>query len=421
MSNVNFTSGRINKYECDKGKGQSFLWDTATKGLGLRATANGAKAYVFRFKLNGQSPRMTIGSPNAWTIPDAREEARRLQRLLDQGHDPREIKAAEIAKQDAKVAEKAGRKLLARTVWNAYLRAPHPRWGATHRKDPQTAAQEGGAQPKIGKTPTKAGPLASLLCLPLHEITSEAVASWLKQESKARATFAKNCFRKFRAFINWCVTQPAYKDMVQRNCCSVDSVKQLLPPNKTKDGDCLQKEQLRAWFLHVRKISNPAFNAYLQCLLLTGARREELLLLQWADVNFQWGTMEIRDKVDNSGRRTIPLTPYVASLLGALPRKNKWIFSSPTAKDGHIIGVTKPHTTAIREAGIPHVSLHGLRRSFTTLSEWVEVPTGVVAQIQGHKPSAIAEKYYVRRPIDLLRKYHVKLETWILNEAGLAL
>ena len=38
-----------------------------------------------------------------------------------------------------------------------------------------------------------------------------------------------------------------------------------------------------------------------------------------------------------------------------------------------------------------------------TLCEWVEMPAGVVAQIQGHRPSATAEKHYRRRPLDLLR------------------
>ncbi len=70
-------------------------------------------------------------------------------------------------------------------------------------------------------------------------------------------------------------------------------------------------------------------------------------------------------------------------------------------------------------ADIPHVSIHGLRRSFGTLAEWVEAPVGVVAQIQGHKPSAIAEKHYRRRAIDLLRMWHVKIESWMLNEAGI--
>lgn len=56
---------------------------------------------------------------------------------------------------------------------------------------------------------------------------------------------------------------------------------------------------------------------------------------------------------------------------------------------------------------------------FGTLAEWVECPVGVVAQIQGHKPSATAEKHYRRRPLDLLRMWHVKIEGWILEQAGI--
>ena len=63
--------------------------------------------------------------------------------------------------------------------------------------------------------------------------------------------------------------------------------------------------------------------------------------------------------------------------------------------------------------------MHGLRRSFGTLSEWVEVPAGIVAQIMGHKPSAIAEKHYIQRELDLLHLWHVKIEQWILQEAGI--
>jgi integrase len=65
------------------------------------------------------------------------------------------------------------------------------------------------------------------------------------------------------------------------------------------------------------------------------------------------------------------------------------------------------------------MTLHGLRRSFASLTEWLEVPTGVVAQIQGHKPSATAEKHYKRRPLDLLRVHHEKIEAWMLEQAGI--
>ncbi len=155
---------------------------------------------------------------------------------------------------------------------------------------------------------------------------------------------------------------------------------------------------------------------YLQALFLTGARRAELQGIRWKDVDFRWQTLILRDKVE--GERVIPLTPYVAHLLNLLPRRNEWVFSSPTAVDGKLSDPYHAHTRAVRAAGLPHLTLHGLRRSFGTLAEWVEMPTGVVAQIQGHKPSAIAEKHYRRRPVDLLRMWHSKLEDWILEQAG---
>ena len=64
-------------------------------------------------------------------------------------------------------------------------------------------------------------------------------------------------------------------------------------------------------------------------------------------------------------------------------------------------------------------TLHGLRRSFKSLTEWLEIPAGVVAQLMGHKPSATAEKHYTVRPLDLLRVHHEKIEAWILEQAGI--
>ncbi|MDP4028495.1 MAG: hypothetical protein Q8P42_05950 [Gallionella sp.] len=47
------------------------------------------------------------------------------------------------------------------------------------------------------------------------------------------------------------------------------------------------------------------------------------------------------------------------------------------------------------------------------------MPAGIAAQIQGHKPSGVREKHYIRRPLDLLRMWHVKIEAWILEQAGI--
>ena len=144
----------------------------------------------------------------------------------------------------------------------------------------------------------------------------------------------------------------------------------------------------------------------------------------------------------------MPLTPYVAHLLAGLPRRNEWVFSSTRAlaldtkntdrrahrhasagteapagdvatasATGHIMSPDIAHRRVCTAAGLQGLTLHGLRRSFKSLTEWLEIPAGVVAQLMGHKPSATAERHYTVRPLDLLRVHHERIEAWILEQA----
>jgi integrase len=180
--------------------------------------------------------------------------------------------------------------------------------------------------------------------------------------------------------------------------------------------DVLQREQLAAWFSAVRQIKNPVISAYLQTLLLTGARREEVARLRWDDVDFRWNSLRLNDKVED--QRVIPLTPYVARLLSALPRTNDWVFSSDRGENGRLAEPRIAHNQALAIAGLPPLTLHGLRRSFASLSEWTETPAGIAAQIQGQAPQGVREQNYIRRPLDLLRMWHIRIEHWILAQAG---
>jgi integrase len=270
-----------------------------------------------------------------------------------------------------------------------------------------------GLRPGQPKT-RQPGILVSLLSLPINEITRDKVALWLKKEVLKRPTRARLALSLLKAFITWASDQPKYKALVDVNAC--DRLTRELPSKQAKD-DCLQKEQLSLWFEGVRQINNPVISYYLQILLLTGARRNELSTLKWVDVDTQWHTALIRDKVE--GNRKIPLTPYVELLLNNLKRVNKYVFPSPTAKSKHITEPRIAHKQAMEAMGLPPLTLQGLRRSFGTLAEWTECPAGISAQIMGHKPSALVEKHYRKRPIDLLRQWHSKIEKFILDEAGI--
>lgn len=427
MNRERLTPDRIRRLTLSEGQTQSFLWDTDAPRLAVRVTA-GAKAFIFEAKLNRQTVRVTIGDVRAWTLAAARDEARRLQTMIDQGIDPRQEKRERIAAAEAKRAEAEAKRIEAERIatpaleaWQKYIEARAPRWSQSHLAAHANVSQEGGEQRTQGRRPgesdkTLPGILRPLLALPLEQIDADQVRAWLQVEAAKRPTYTRLGFALLRAFLSWCSDRPEYRDQVQADACITRLAKDELPKKIAKD-DCLQREQLPAWFASVRQIQNPVIAAYLQTALLIGARREEVAGLQWEDVDFQWKSMTIKDKVD--GERTIPLTPYVASLLAALPRRNEWVFSSPTAASGRLQEPRIMHNKCLVAAGLPALSIHGLRRSFGTLAEWVECPAGVSAQIMGHKPSATAEKHYRVRPLDLLRMWHTKIEAWILNEAGI--
>lgn len=403
----NFTAGRVASFRCAPGKQQTIYWDGKTPGLGLRVTANGAKSYIFETRLHSKTLRLTIGDVRTWTIGKAQTEATRLKSLTDQGIDPRQLQAERHAKAREARNESVRRELSVAEAWNAYIEARRLKWSARHLADHQNIAY-------LGKDKV-AGALSALMPLKLVDVDSERVKAWLRDEAVRRPTQAALAFRLLRAFLNWCADTPDYRGIAGADACQARIAKDTLP-KKTAKSDCLQREQLLAWFAAVRDIGNPVIAAYLQTLLLIGARREELAGLKWADVDFRWKAMSIRDKVE--GERTIPLTPYVASLLVGLPRRNEWVFSSLAAANGRLQEPSIQHRKACAIADIEGLTLHGLRRSFSTLTEWLECPEGVVAQIMGHKPSAIAEKHYKVRPLDLLRMWHIKIEAWILEEGG---
>ena len=424
------THGLLERATCPLDKPFALLKDANKKGLRVRITPFG-KHWQFETRIKGKLFTRALGEWPAVNIPQAQSEAHRLRGLTEQGIDPRDldrqqatIKAEEDAiKQLAIQAQsiKEQRELITfGEVWNDYIEKRRLYWGELHYRDHLNKAKRGGelSLRRGGKgTTTKAGPLASLLDLCMVDVTSERIQDWALLEGKTRPASARLAWRLLTVFLTWCSEQKEYATLLPTQNPAKNKKAREALGKANKKADVLQRGQLAAWFSAARQIQNPVISTYLQILLLTGARRGEVLSLKWEDINFQWKGLTIRDKVE--GERTIPLTPFVEKLLVTLPRRNKWVFSSPTSATGCLTVPNTPHARACKVAGLEGLTLHGLRRSFRSLTEWLEVPVGIVAQIQGHKPSATAEKHYTVRPLELLALHHNRIENWVLEQAGI--
>lgn len=424
MAKVVFTAPRIAAFKCPPDKAQAFFWDANAPGLALRVTPAGRPAYVFQGEYQGKSLRITIGSPDAWSIPQARDKARELQRLIDDGRDPREVKAAAVAADTAKRNADAAQALTVGEVWPRYIAEGRPKrrdaWKPRYLSDLQAMAAPGGEKKKRGAGLTRPGPLSPLLALPLAGINEDSLKDWYDREALAGKHQAARALMMFRGFLRWCAGRPEFRALVDRDAGKAAAIVEALPET-TRRTDALEAAQVAGWWAGVAQLPNPTASVYLRALLLTGARREELAALRWDDVDFRWLKLTLPDKVGDT--RTIPLSPYLAHLLGTIGRaKDKdgnpspFVFAS-ASKSGRIADPRASHTKALQSAGIDALTLHGLRRSFSLLGEAAGAPAGAIAQVMGHRPSATAEGYRPRS-VDALRPFLERIEAHILEQAG---
>lgn len=444
----NFTESKILKWVKAGGgtsKSAVVYRDTAVTGLIFMVRARVA-VYGFEAKMAGKTRRRTIGDYKTHTLDYARVEARRLRGLVDLGQDPTLEKITQIkqterdlaaikAEELAKKSEEQKATVLTREAWDAYLLTHQGEWGERHYRDHINLSQEGGEKKSRGKGLTVAGVLAPVLAHPIARLEAEFLKSWLTEEGKIRANNARQGFETLRAFWKWAAKHPKFKELVSDSKLFEDPDLLKAKPRRQAASakDVLEKSHLDDWFKAVQGIKTREIRVFLQCLLLTGARRNELLNLQWAHIDERTPVnIWIHDKVEQEAGRYVPLGPYALWLIKSLPKRQwtdekgkahdvVWVFSSAEVENQriHHDSAGAAHSRALAKAGVAHVSIHGLRRSYSSLSEWLEIPAGIVAQIQGHKPSATAEKHYKRRPLELLAQWHCRFEGWMLEQAGI--
>ncbi|MGB6097348.1 MAG: integrase family protein [Comamonas thiooxydans] len=417
------TRGLLERASCPQDRPFVLVRDSDKKGLRLRVTKAGGKHWQFETRLKGKLITRSLGEWPAVSITDAKAEAHRLRGLTEAGTDPREVERQREAEREAAHAAAAAKveadKAAALTVgevWPLYLENGRPKrrdaWKPRYRADLEAMATPGGERKKRGEGLTRPGPLYPLMALPLSGVTEDTLTSWYEMEAVKGKHQAARALMMFRGFLRWCAARPEYRKLTDRDAGKAPAIVENLP-SITRRTDALEAAQVSGWWAGVEQLSNRTASAYLRALLLTGARREELAALTWANVDFQWRKLTIADKVDIT--RTIPLTPYMAQLLATLPRMGPFVFAS-TGKAGRITDARASHAQARRHAGIEHLTVHGLRRSFSLLGEAAGAPAGAIAQVMGHKPSATAEGYRPRS-IDALRPFLEQIEGHILSIA----
>ena len=126
-------------------------------------------------------------------------------------------------------------------------------------------------------------------------------------------------------------------------------------------------------------------------LLLSGARKREVLDAQWSDfdmLNKLW-TISI---TKSGKKRILPITPPLKELLQIIPKQSKYLFASPKTKKPYV-SIFVSWNTARNKAAQPEVRIHDLRHIYASALVNAKCSLYEVQKLLGHSTAKMTQRY----------------------------
>jgi len=346
-------------------KGQKLLWDTGTKGFGVRATPGG-KVFVVQGRVNGRDRRVKIASCDTFSADEARKRAKSLLQDMAEGIDPNEEK---------KIKEAQGTTL--DIVVQDYIR---------DRTLKESSIKD------IKKHLN--GIFKAWSKKPITSINRDMVLKLFRQKSEESPAQANQAFRVLRALLNYAMEtyRPGNESILSENPVNVISGAKIWNVIKPKNRRIPLDKVGQAWDILENLQADPAqtmagrsmTDAVIFCLL-TGARWGEVQTLVWGNVDIKaraWSIIDPKNKIPV----TLPLNTQAQELLERSPRMegNNFVFCSNKSATGYI-GPGRFITDQISKALKVELSPHDLRRTFRSIAAELNIELWRTKLLMNHK------------------------------------
>jgi len=346
-------------------------------GFGLRVTANGAKTFVFNYRTRtGRQRRIRIGSYPAYTVEAARKVARDHYMAVSAGGDPMaDIQGERDAPTVAKLCE---------FYIEHYL----------HTKKPAPAKTDRYAIDRII--------LPRLKHHKLTEIRHSDINRIHRDLTKAGKPYRAN---RVLALLNAMFGLAIKEGWLEKNPCKGVKKNTETPRERYASPD----ELIRLLDALAAYPDQSAANA-VRLLMLTGARRGEVLSMTWGQINFDkatWTKPSAHTKTERLHH--IPLSAPALQLLSEMKEAASddgnaaYVFPGP-GKDGHRVDLKKPWAAICKAAKLTNLRLHDLRHTYASFLVAGGASLPMIGKLLGHTQAATTMRY-AHLDVDPLREF----------------
>lgn len=347
-------------------------------GLYLQVSKKyGSRNWVFRFMLSGRAREMGLGSPQTFTLKEARERARKCRQLVADGIDPIEERRR---RRDETRADDAGR-ILFKDAVAKFLEVHQNTWkNAKHRQQWANTLRDYAR-------PLRDRPISAI---DGAQITDALSPIWTKKPETARRV----------------------KQRIERVCQWVKDGTPLPlqgASKRVRHHPALPFADLPAFMVELRKRDSVSARA-LEFTILTAARTSEALGAKWSEFDLDAGVWSVpADRMKAGKEHEVPLSKRATKILTELPReKGGYVFPGAKAKAPLSNMAMLELLRGMNSNGL---TVHGFRSTFR---DWAGDRTNfareVIEHALAHRIKDKAEASYRRSAA--LEKRRKLMEAW---------
>lgn len=164
-------------------------------------------------------------------------------------------------------------------------------------------------------------------------------------------------------------------------------------PDHNKRERYLTQEEAQRLYVELVKSKNQMLKYIVPMLILTGARKREVLDAKWEDIDFLRNSWRIHT-TKTGGARHIPLSEGAIALLKSIPRRSncEWVFANPNSGKPYK-NIFFSWDTARTNAGLKDVRIHDLRHSFASFVVNAGRSLYDVQHLLGHTQVKTTQRY----------------------------
>ena len=364
-----FTQAAIKNYPLPE-KGRVEIKDPEIKGLRVRISKTGRKTFEVYKWFRSKPVRIKIGEFPAWNVKDARAKAKEILTQLDQGVNPNKIKRQE--RQAMTLAE----------MFDVFVKRRGPHLREKTLAEYRRQFDRHVARP-LGKRPLK-------------DINRVDIAALVTRLGRKRPYEANRVLSLISTIFGRAIEYGLYDDI--NPCTGIRRQKE------QRRDRFLQPDELPRFFKALEPESK-TIRDFFMVLLLTGARKSNVLSMRWRDLDMDSRVWLIPGSESKNGEplRVVLSDAAVKILQNRMMARSSFFVFPGKGKCGHYQDPKRAWERICKRAGITNLRMHDLRRTLGSYQAMTGAPLPVIGKSLRYKNSVTTE-IYARLNLDQVRE-----------------